>query len=980
MSKHSKKRKRKRSPSSSSEEDKKLPKRKDDSHHCSSVKRKESVKSHKRCRKEPQKSVKEDSRSSRHIKKPVYRRPETPAAEKQAIHKEQCTKPRSVSVPSHGEQIFSKAKQHSSEKDKTIRGSESAESGPSKPLTTRVAASVAQTEETSKDRSDKNPSQGSPSKLKRQQNLSPSFGVTKQESQRQVVREKKCLPEKPQKDGNDSSIIKTLETVSSSSKDSSQQKNRESVKGISKSSPVTEPKFKKSLCTGTKNDSASITEKSSTSTKHTTSENSSKAMKYVISASKSDTPVPHETAQSSSTLQIYSQKFVPFKFKIPKKVRPIPSHTAGKTSENHDAVTTNTYLKKKNEHSHSGTLMKKVEQDVIQPASSCFSGTPKFQSVQQDKESLSGQHPSTGDTNTKPQYDQTQVVEQLYLARSEKKLELMQGYGELTCMDIDSPEERPTDSSSRQRDQQNLMLILDTNILLSHLDYVKKIISHGLGALGNPVVLIPWVVLQELDSLKRGRGLSGSVAHLATPAISYIYNALKNGEPRLWGQSMQQAAESNYGLNAENNDDRVLQCCLQYRNMHPECSLILCTNDKNLCSKALLSGVRALCKTDLEAEVERSRHGLYILQNVQSPILPHITPQVASPELKRSSTPAQSHSQERGSSVGVLEKDGKQLSKAVSVEAKWLNNRCLSELEECLREVLSDVLEVEMKAAYDDLWLEIVYIKPPWTLQDVLQCLKKHWIAVFGQIAPRRNLENVLNLINFFNSGQSVDCRAASAAVHEAKDLVKAFWKSSNHVAPAISVMESIFSKLQPEQHLSVEGESFACDVVMNDDDEEKWVTSAQVSHQEMWALFENVWSNLYQTSLEVFKALGFDPRTMHSAPTVGAHLPPQDTLACLHKLFSVVSQLLQAFSSVLSSAPGLQEVQALLSIMHSNKIINEDSRLTAKDLLDCFSQPDYREKLKVGGGQLMELKEALDCCVRANDQHLNQLAYLQTS
>lgn len=31
----------------------------------------------------------------------------------------------------------------------------------------------------------------------------------------------------------------------------------------------------------------------------------------------------------------------------------------------------------------------------------------------------------------------------------------------------------------------------------------------------------------------------------------------------------------------------------------------------------------------------------------------------------------------------------------------------VSELEDCLLEVLSDVLEVEMKAAYDSLWLEV---------------------------------------------------------------------------------------------------------------------------------------------------------------------------------------------------------------------------------------------------------------------------------
>lgn len=53
-------------------------------------------------------------------------------------------------------------------------------------------------------------------------------------------------------------------------------------------------------------------------------------------------------------------------------------------------------------------------------------------------------------------------------------------------------------------------------------------------------------MLQELDSLKKGKGLSvSSVAHLAIPAISYILNSLKSREPRLWGQSMQQASQSN---------------------------------------------------------------------------------------------------------------------------------------------------------------------------------------------------------------------------------------------------------------------------------------------------------------------------------------------------------------------------------------------------------------------------------------------------
>lgn len=48
---------------------------------------------------------------------------------------------------------------------------------------------------------------------------------------------------------------------------------------------------------------------------------------------------------------------------------------------------------------------------------------------------------------------------------------------------------------------------------------------------------------------------------------------------------------------------------------------------------------------------------------------------------------------------------------------------------------------------------QIVYIKPPWSLRDVLQCLKKHWFAVFGQVVQRRKLQTVLNLIDFFKSG-----------------------------------------------------------------------------------------------------------------------------------------------------------------------------------------------------------------------------------
>lgn len=52
--------------------------------------------------------------------------------------------------------------------------------------------------------------------------------------------------------------------------------------------------------------------------------------------------------------------------------------------------------------------------------------------------------------------------------------------------------------------------------------------------------------------------------------------------------------------------------------------------------------------------------------------------------------------------------DNKQLSRREDEEeTKGDPSRWVSELEHCLLEVLSDVLEAEMKVAYGDLWLEV---------------------------------------------------------------------------------------------------------------------------------------------------------------------------------------------------------------------------------------------------------------------------------
>ncbi|RVE73541.1 hypothetical protein OJAV_G00032230 [Oryzias javanicus] len=796
--------------------------------------------------------------------------------------------------------------------------------------------------------------------------MSPSVGLSEQGNQRQHVEKKKAKPIEPSRTEADSSKTKDQDPSSTYCENSADPKiklpENKSINHQEK-----ELTADTSLSTAPQKTSPSVTQKAFKSVNLATSENNSEVLSNLPESPVSDAPVSPQKPQLSSIEKLkLSQKFIPFKFKIPKKVRP---NLQRSKDDGRDAVFGEENEENKTVASDSKIKLAKIKPVEILQEHSSLDEPPNSQ-LEEEKKTPSPSDklpPAKEQDNTKHLYDQMQVVEELYLARSEKRLEVnvIESYGELTSMDIDVPEEASSNILRQEPNRQVVLLVLDTNILLSHLDYVKRITSHGLGALGFPVVLIPWVVLQELDSLKRGRGLSGSVAHLATPAISYIYNTLKKRDPRLWGQSMQQAAQSCNGLNAENNDDRVLQCCLQYQNIYPGCALILCTNDKNLSSKALLSGIRALSKRDLEGEVEKSNH----------PLMPHNREQAPSPMSHTCSTlPPPQHQQQMVLSQGFLEEDGTQKENDAGGEEEEEKQRlseCLSELEKCLRDVLSAVVEKEMKAAFDDIWHEVVCIKPPWTLSGVLQCLKKHWIAVFGLIVPRNLSSTVTNLINFFNSGKTPDSHKTSVVLQQAKEFVKAFSKRSHHVSQAISEMERISNKLQPQPSRVVD-DSLPGDVVMNEDEvEDKQPTSAQVSHQEVWGIFENIWSHIYQTSLEVFKALRFDPHTMQIVPLEGGLTFPQDALACLQRLASVVLQLLQAFSSILSSAPGLEEVQTLLSVIYSNQITHEDSRLTATALVDCFSQPDYREKLRVGGGQLMELKKALDCCVQASNQHI---------
>ncbi|XP_023803446.1 transcriptional protein SWT1 isoform X3 [Cyanistes caeruleus] len=332
-----------------------------------------------------------------------------------------------------------------------------------------------------------------------------------------------------------------------------------------------------------------------------------------------------------------------------------------------------------------------------------------------------------------------QIVEDLHVARVEKRMALsvVETCGELTSMEIDLPEQDLNISAGSSSSGLNILVVIDTNIMISHLEFVKSLKSEDILGVDRLALIIPWVVLQELDNLKKGRMLQ-HVRDKAIPAVQFIYKSLKSQDSKLWGQSMQLASQKIYGLSDENNDDRVLQCCLQYQKLFPQALVVLCTDDKNLCNKAIVSEVKAFCKADL----------VTALQNVNAN-RPQNYEELQQP------------------------KQDTEFGKRRGNTAQFPN--VLPDLERNLGEALSCILETEMKLAFGNLWMEVLYLKPPWTLANLLKCYKKHWMAVFGYVVPRSLLSTIEYLSKHLYADKPFDSSTVCILLQESKNLLHAF-------------------------------------------------------------------------------------------------------------------------------------------------------------------------------------------------------------
>ncbi|XP_030868918.1 transcriptional protein SWT1 isoform X3 [Gorilla gorilla gorilla] len=521
-----------------------------------------------------------------------------------------------------------------------------------------------------------------------------------------------------------------------------------------------------------------------------------------------------------------------------------------------------------------------------------------------------------------------QIVEELHAARVGKSVDLP---GELMSMEIDLEDDVHSSSGipymlmSNNTSDRKLLIVIDTNILMNHLKFVRILKTTEVPGFDKLVLIIPWVVMQELDRMKEGKLLKRA-QHKAIPAVHFISDSLKNQDRKLWGQSIQLASQKHYGLSDENNDDRVLKCCLQHQELFPCSFVILCTDDRNLRNKGLISGVKSLSKEELSAEL------LHLSLNTDVCHQPCIPKQ----QLKAETTPLKESSKEESTNSGL----------SILLES------IVSDLEKSLGTGLSSILETEMKIAFGNLWMEILYLKPPWTLLHLLQCFKKHWLAVFGLVMEKNLLLTIESLYkNLRKANKAVDFTTVKFLLQDSRSLLHAFSTRSNYdgilpqtfaqVNNLLQTFAEVKAKLKPNSSENTVTKKQEGTSLKNSRNQEITVFSSShlpqpSRHQEIWSILESVWITIYQNSTDVFQRLG-----SNSALTTSNIASFEEAFICLQKLMAAVRDILEGIQRILAPNSNYQDVETLYNFLIKYEV-NKNVKFTAQEVYDCVSQTEY--------------------------------------
>uniref|UniRef100_A0A336MH81 CSON001374 protein n=1 Tax=Culicoides sonorensis TaxID=179676 RepID=A0A336MH81_CULSO len=149
-------------------------------------------------------------------------------------------------------------------------------------------------------------------------------------------------------------------------------------------------------------------------------------------------------------------------------------------------------------------------------------------------------------------------------------------------------------------DQKYFNVVVDTNVFLSNLEFIERLIKINFKNYGSPIIVVPYIVLQELDNIKsRFESKFMTLSVKAKSAISFLNEKFKDHHKQFCGQSAKDDATKLISIKSQ--DDDIVNCLLQVKERVKN-NVILLSNDRNLRNKVMVTGINAYSTTELEAK------------------------------------------------------------------------------------------------------------------------------------------------------------------------------------------------------------------------------------------------------------------------------------------------------------------------------------------------------------------------------------------
>ncbi|CAK9829010.1 Transcriptional protein SWT1 [Anthophora retusa] len=296
---------------------------------------------------------------------------------------------------------------------------------------------------------------------------------------------------------------------------------------------------------------------------------------------------------------------------------------------------------------------------------------------------------------------------------------------------------------SEQHEKKQLYIVIDTNVFLSNIEAIELARKSNFKTYDQPVIVIPWTVIRELDYIKgdNGKTKSATLCVKARKAVNYINKLFSSKQPRIIGQTPEDVAKNKEKFAIDCPDDEILQTCLQIRDF--EKSVVLLSYDVNLCNKAMIYDIATLGRNDPLEKIDYLNASNYVNETLST---------------------SSSENRERPSFGSVST-----LSQELS-----LSDEILEDAKSIIRDFLTVIVGKEMHALYGESWEKYVIISPPWTTVTVLQCAIKHWIAAVSDSFQRKAEIMLKQLLEIFkNTSDKRSLKEDSYILDKCSDLVQ---------------------------------------------------------------------------------------------------------------------------------------------------------------------------------------------------------------